>query len=169
MAAMQMESREKKALALGAAIVVAAGLYWLAQGPLEKYRQSQAQLNAVQANLADAKAIHEKVIEIRREEETLERLLAARGTQYDLGTSIYRALQAHGLTDRSETETLPRRGVSAVRLELDGVSMQELVDLLYDIHSSDDLVVLEELRHLRPIPSEKGLMCEMVLITPKSS
>lgn len=171
MAAKRLEPRERNFLIGGGAILAVAAVYLLAQGPLEALERSEAQLQAAKMNLAEAQRVHDEAEAQRLEGQALDGILSARGRSYDLGTAVYRALQAKGLTERATTETVPRtlEGASAVRIELEGVSMEELVDLLYDIHSSDELVVLHELRYLRPMPSGQGLTCVLVLLTPRNA
>lgn len=170
MAGRKLESRERIALGVAGALIAAAVVYWLAQGPLDKYHQAEARLRAARANLAAAEELHKKAAAARLEGQALDSLLAVRSPNYDLGTEVYRAIQAQGLTDRSQTETERGiRGAYAERIELEGVSMEELIGLLYEIHRGDDLIVLQKLDYLRPMPDGKGLECRFVLITPRGA
>lgn len=135
---------------------------------MEMYKRSKAQLTLVQTNLQQAEKIAETIQAARKGREAVDKLIAVRGASYNLYTAIYRAVQSVGMTDRAVITSIPKEmtGASAVRLTLNGVSMEELVDLLYGIQSADKLVVLHEVTHLQPSKDGKGLECNLVLVTP---
>ena len=52
-----------------------------------------------------------------------------------------------------------------VQLRLQGVAFEQLVDFLHQIYSGDRLIALYKLDFLRPSPTEKGLDCDITLVT----
>lgn len=164
-----LEKRERIVLAAGAAAVIAVLVYMVVTGPLEAYENSKIQVAQARQRLVQAQALAREVQAAQLHREAISKLMAVRGPSYNLFTTINRAVQIAGVADRAVTASLPAEiaSASAVKLTLTGVSMEELVNLLYDIYSKDSLVVLHRLDHLRASLDGKGLQCEVVFITPR--
>jgi hypothetical protein len=176
MAKFTMQKREKVVLAVGAVVVVIIIGQWLVsdRGPLKTYKQSVTQIQAARRRLVEARSIRDVSLARRQSSEALEQKLRARGA-FGLYTHVDRALQAQNLKSGEgaratlETQnTAVRSGAfEAVKLRLDGVSMEELLGLLVRIYSGDNLVVLDRLDELRPADDGRGLTCTMVLMAPR--
>lgn len=165
-----LERREKIVLAVGGLAVAIALVYWVFQGPMQSYKTTKTQLTQAKTRLAQARQMHGQIVGSREESQALTTLMKGRGASYDLWSSVNRAVQTAQLQDRVQTDSLPRElsNASAVKITLTGVSLEELVSLLYEIHSRDSLVVLHAVSHLRPARNEQGLDCELILVTPRS-
>lgn len=176
MAKVMMQKREKLVVLAGAVVVVIIVSQWLFsdRGPLNAYSQSIRQAQAARARLEDAQLIRDEALSRRQSREALEAKLRSRGA-FGLYTHVDRALQAQNLKGSQgkratlETQnTAVRSGAfEAVKLQLDGVSMEELLDLLLRIYSGNNLIALDRLDELRPADDGRGLVCSMVLIAPR--
>ncbi len=165
-----LEKREQTVLALGGVVILVAVGYWGSRGPWEKYQAAKAHVVQARERLARAKALEEEVRQTRQSREIIEKLIQGRGPAYNLWTVVSRAVQTTQLTDRAEVSSRPEEltDASAVGLTLNRVTLEEVVNVLHAIHSSDSLVVFHRLSHLRPAMDGKGLECELILITPRA-
>ena len=176
MARFNMQKREKLVVGIGAVVVVFIISQWLFsdRGPLRAYSQSERQVEAARRRLLDAQLIRDDALARRQSGQALEEKLGQRGT-FRLYSHVDQALQAEHLKGAAgaratlETQnTAVRSGAfEAVKLYLDGVSMEELTNVLVRIYSGDNLVVLERLDEMRPSDSGRGLVCNMVLMAPR--
>jgi type II secretory pathway component PulM len=165
-----LEKREKIVLTAGAVIVLVMLGFWLTKGPLRQYEQSKIQVAQATQRLAQAQVMAEEIRNARRDRESVQKLVQARGPSYNLWTTVNRAVQTVHIADRAQTDSVPNFGgdATAVKLSLREVSMRELVELMHHIHATDNLVVLHQVSRLRPASGGKGLECEMILITPRA-
>ncbi len=163
-----LEKRERIVLSIGFAAIILAIGYFGMRPALDQYETSRAQLMAARSQLEQARRIHREVQELERERERVEQLLAARGSNYSLWNAVNRSIQTNQLARHAEITSQPNEmaGASAVRISLSGVSLEQLVELLYEIHSRDSLVTLRRVQYLRPALDGQGLDCDLMLITP---
>ena len=176
MAKLAMQKREKIVLAVGAVVVVVIVGQWLfsASGPLNAYGRSVQQVTAARQRLLEAQLMRDEALARRQSTQALEQKLRNRSA-FGLYTHVDNALRAQDLKSGEgaratlETQnTAVRSGAfEAVKLQLDGVSMDELLGLLVRIYSGDNLVVLDRLDELRPADDGQGLSCSMVLMAPR--
>jgi type II secretory pathway component PulM len=160
--------REQR-IAAGGGILLLAALVVMLVGfaSSDDYALAQQRLADARNRLARAEAVVRELRASQAGTAALEQMLRARGTGYSLYTSIDRAVRAAGLTDRARLESQAMGDASAVRITLQGVSMEELVDLLYDIYAGDKLVFLHRLAYLEPADGGRGLDCQFWLKTPR--
>lgn len=171
MAKMALQKRERVLLIGGTILVVLVAAYIFGKGPWEKYKASAATLAEARDRVKQVARMRDAVIEARQSEEVIQARLKERGG-FDLYTAIKDALRNAKLLDRGAELQTKKAATSdkfsAVQLNLEGVSMEELVGLLYAIYSANDLVVLRDLQKLTPAEDRKGLACQMTFISPKS-
>jgi len=176
MAKFAMQKREKIVVTVGAVVVAVIVLQWLFsdRGPFNAYSQSIRQVQAARNRLLDAQLIRDEALARRKSRQAIQARLRERGS-FRLYSHVDRALEAQNLKSEQSTRailetqnTAVRSGnFEAVRLQLRGVSMTELLDLLVRIYSGGNLVVLERLDELRPADDGQGLDCSMVLMAPR--
>lgn len=177
MAKFTMQKREKIVVVVGAAVVAIIISQWLFsdQGPLSAYRKSVRQVEAARRRLQEAQLIRDEALARRQSSQALEAVSRQRGN-FRLYSHVDQALQAQNLKGGEggtratlETQNTAVRSGSfeAVKLRLEGVSMDELIELLVRIYSGGNLVVLDRLDELRPADDGRGLACSMVLMAPR--
>jgi Tfp pilus assembly protein PilO len=164
-----LEQRERVFLVVGAVLVLVMLGYWLSSGPWNAYVRAQRQYEAAQRNVRAAEQYAAQIEELRRDQYALSSLLDQRPADFDLWTIVWRKVQANDLVERAEVNNEPTimTNASGVNLRLRGVSMEELVDLLYDIHTADRLISLHEVE-LQPASDGEGLQCRLTLVTPRA-
>ncbi|HNZ18107.1 MAG TPA: hypothetical protein PLB67_13655 [Candidatus Hydrogenedentes bacterium] len=176
MAKIAMQKREKMVVLIGAVVVAVIVSQWLFsnRGPFRMYHQSIREVEAARLRLQDAQVVRDEALGRLQSNVALEAKLRSRGA-FGLYSHVDRALQAQNLKGGQgaratlETQnTAVRSGAfEAVKLHLEGVSMEELLDLLLRIHSGENLIVLDRLDELRPADDGRGLVCDMVLVAPR--
>ncbi|MBI4559412.1 MAG: type II secretion system protein M [Candidatus Hydrogenedentes bacterium] len=168
---MNLQPRERMTLIIGAVAIFLMIVYWGAQTPLRKYRKSETDLVQARSNLADAQQWQMEATEARSGREQLQKWARDRGTGFDLYTFLNTAVRDLKLGERAKFQTLKTAGeareLAKVRITLNGVNMNELVDLLHRIYSSNNLIALDSMDHLRPAQDNKGLDCQATFISPK--
>ena len=136
---------------------------------LDTYSKSAGQLAQAENRLRYVRNLRAQVELDRRGEEAITAKIGARARQFNLYSFVNESLRASKLQDRNQLRTASSPGsrFDRVVLTLNGVSMKELVNLLHRIYSSDNLIVLQKLNHLRIAHDEKGLDFEATFTAPK--
>jgi len=164
--------KREKVMVVGGAVVAALILAsFLAGGPLNAYRDSRNLVKQARQNHKSAVMMREDALAVERQRKALEQIL--RRNQGDLWSHIWRVLDEAGLIERdAKLEDRPRVGRSinlpGVHVVLKGVSTEELVDFLHRAHGGGHIMVLNEMRFLKPASDGKGLDCDMTFMGPKS-
>lgn len=147
-------------------------------GPLKKYRQSQAGLRDLQSQLSVLKSAKEEELARLEKQKILMDRLQQRKPNFDLWSFVNSTLAETQLKDRAILEQAKATGrrsekkynaesVTLVRLRLTAVPLNDLVEFLHRIYASNNLVVIYELKHIKPASDGKGLDCEVTLLSPK--
>jgi len=173
-----LESRERLGVLLAAsALILVAGLVFYIPSALgEDYRAARARLSEMRMLLETA--VEAKFEEEQRllQQEVLVDRLAQRPAAFDLDAFLERMLNTVGFTQgRYQLQTQPVPGslresadkLDVTRLQLEGVSLEELINLLYLIEKQESLVTVYKLDWLRPAPGGRGLECAMQFMTIK--
>ena len=166
----KLQKREKVMVAGGAVIAALIVGAFLAEGPLDSYRDARTQVNQARQNYRSAELMREDALAAERQRKALEQIL--RGSQGDLWSHIGGVLKDAGLIERgAKLDSRQRVGRSinlpGVHVALKGVSTQELVDFLHRVYDGGHVVVLNEMRFLKPATNGKGLDCDMTFMAPK--
>ncbi len=172
--ASRLNKRERIMVSAGVACVIFVVFYHISQGPLQAYRDTQAEYEDAQYALAQAQMWKADILHARSTQEALERQLSARGRRFDLFTFFNSTLAEKGLLERANISNaragvggIPSGDFAGVQLTLNGVSMEELIDFLHRVYASDNLILLSELAHLRPARDEQGLESQMTFFSPQ--
>lgn len=171
MANLKLQERERRMLIGGGIAAAVIVLYLLGEGPLQAYRESEQKVEQARDRLKQAQAIHDSVVRNREEQAILrEKLVSKPG--FDLLNFVNDVVNEGGLSARASIDNSGRAvtgssDLASVRVGLKGVSLEELVDFLHRVYSSDNLIVLHNLDQLVPAGDKKGLDCEMVFVAPR--
>jgi len=173
MAKLKLQDRERRMLIWGGIAAAAIMIYVLGDTPLQAFNRSEQSLSQARDRLKQAQDIHNIVVRNREEQAILRTELAGK-LGFDLLTFVNDAVRDRGLSARASIDNSGRAvtgssDLASVRVGLKGVSLAELVDFLYDIYGSDNIVVLHELDQLVPAADKRGLDCEMVLVAPRGA
>lgn len=176
MAKVAMQKREKIMVLTGAVFVAIVVSQWAIteRGPFKTYHQSIREVEAARVRLLDAMLVRDEALGRLQSSVALEGKLRSRGA-FGLYSYVDRALQAEnlkggqGVRATLETQnTAVRSGAfEAVKLHLEGVSMDELLNLLLRIYSGENLIILDRMDELRAADDGRGLVCDLVLMAPR--
>jgi hypothetical protein len=167
-----MQRRERFFLTAGVLAAVLIVLWRVSLGPLDTYRNSAQKRDAAQLRLEQARLWHEEIDTAQKKVEAIRQKIIAQGATFDLWTHIDSVVKLMALGPRADIRS--RRGVSsptdkvsAVELQLNGVNLQELVDLVHKIYDNDFIIILDRVDHIKPAQTGNGLDCRMVFLAPK--
>lgn len=104
-------------------------------------------------------------------QEKLLAVLNARDPRFDLFSFVNNALKDGKLSDRAKLEIAPATRNSSpnhpmVRLDMNGVSLEELVEFFYKVGGSNNLIAVNKMS-VKPALKDRGLSCEVVFVTLK--
>ncbi len=168
--AKQLQPRERMFIFGGIAAAILIGVWWGAQRPLDAYRKSALTREATRLRLQQAQLWHDEIKLAQDKVDQIKQSISNRG--FDLWTHIDSVVKILALGQRADIRSVkgvasPTDKVSAVQMQLTGVSLQELVDLLYKIYSSDYIIILDRVDQIKPSQNGHGLDCRMVFLAPK--
>lgn len=174
MAGMQLQKRERIMVTVGVLAVVGVLAYHITQGPLEAYQQVQQEYEEARFSLSQAALWRSEIVQARSSHDALAEYIEARGGNFNLLTFINNTLSEHGLIERADFSNarpgvggVPAGDFEGVQLHLSGVSMEELIDFLHTLYDSGNLILLSDLRYLRPADDGRGLETEMTVFCPR--
>jgi len=170
---LKLDPRDRLGLIAGGAAVllVVALLVYIPLGPRQRYLQSERILAEVRQQLVLTQALKADEEARLRSQQRLMELLDARPKDFDFYSYVTGVLSKTKLTERSQVDNYRTRRSSPkqpmVSVKLQGVSLEELVNFLYEIYSSGNLVVVHKMDRLQPADNLKGLDCDLTLATVK--
>jgi hypothetical protein len=173
MKTLKLDRREQFGLACSAIalLLVLFLLVYIPAGPRKKYAQSKADLEQLTTQLQLTQALKGEEEQRLLNQEELRKRLEARPQDFDLFSFINAMLRQTSLETRAQVENTHTRRSSAnqpmVTVALTGVSTKELVDLFQLIYSSGNLVAVYKVDRLRPAAGDKGLDCNVTLVSLK--
>ena len=154
---------------LGLALVILMALY-IPSGPLRRYRQSEANLDALRQSLSGLQlAVSEQEAVLKSQESFMQRL-QTRPSSFEFYSFMNALLQQSGFTDRYTLNNAHQQRRASPKqpmldLELTGITLEELVNFLHKIYASENLIVVQRVTNLQPGDDGRGLDCEMTLAT----
>lgn len=176
MARMQISQRDRAVLILGAvAVVVTLGVYF-ARKPLQVYRHSKQEVTDARLRLSDTYDTRALILDEQNTAEQFKKVFSNNTGGRGLTLQINQALQDTNLTKKAEFQqvysALGRdvgKNLDTVQVTLRGVSLQELIDLLYGLYSKNNLLILERMDYLRPSRDSVGLDVSIVFSAVKTT
>lgn len=154
-------------------------LVFIPINPLRKYRRSVNSLENARRAFESAVDLRDAHLERLRTQEILMKGLNERNPNFDLWSFLSDVLAQEGLRDDIRTRDLrkvtakfdrtadPSNQVTMVELQLTGVTLQELTNVLHKVYDSSNLIVVYRMK-LRPGNNNRGLDCELTFLTPNS-
>ncbi|MBM3289435.1 MAG: hypothetical protein FJY92_04720 [Candidatus Hydrogenedentes bacterium] len=172
MAKMKLQPRERLVLMLGAVGVVLIGGYGISQGPYQAYARSNNEVAQARERLTSARITQATVQRDREKQAEVKKKLPQAG-KFNLWSEVDKAVKDLKLGKRCSMRS--NRGMStqgqessSVEVTLNGVSSQELVDLVHRVYDTGYFVYLSQLMYLRPSNDQKGLDCRMTFVAPQA-
>ena len=169
--ATKLQPGERMVLIFGAIGVVAIAAYGISQGPYQKYVRSKEDVVDARERLKLAQAIR---LNVQREQVKQKEILAKLGSasDFNLWNEIDKAVKDLKLGTRCamRSNRAGSRGQegTSVDVTLNGVSNQELVELLHRVYDTGKIVLLREMQFLKPSADKKGLDCRMTFVAPQA-
>ena len=170
-----LDSREKGTLIFAVLFLLLAVFmaFYVPNSWGKRYKAAKSLMKQKQGELQLAQVDKLTEEERVRSQQELLQLLEARGAGFDLFSFVSGVMQETGLGERGKLGTdqsarnrkqWPRHPM--VELELTGVSLEEVVGLLYKIRSSNNLVAVYKME-MEPAIRDKGLRCEITFVSVK--
>ncbi len=163
--------RERIMIVCAFAVLASIILLPLGRGFSQDYGRTHSQAEDAVARLIQIRQMREQVLTERSDRRIIMDRVDARDPNFDLYSFTNASLMQLSMHDSARLQSQARYAGGAldvVRLNLSNVNMQQIIDLLHKLHSSDNLIAMQRLGHLRPMNDGKGLECEIVLMAPKA-
>lgn len=151
------------------------GLIFIVSGGREfasDYERTQHQVVEAMNRLDQIRQMRTLILTERSDRRIIMDRVEARDPNFDLYSFTNASLIQLSMNDRARLQSQGSRfaggALDVVQLNLSNVSMEQIIDLLYKLHSSGNLIAMQRLGHLRPMNDGKGLECEIVLMAPKA-
>ncbi len=145
--------------------------------PLKRYRRSVSNLESTQQKLESEVMLRDAHLERLRDQEILMKRLNERQPNFDLFSYVNSVLAEENLRDeRASLRKVPAKldktgdvsnQVTMVKLDLTGVSLKELANVLHKVYASNNLVVVYRMT-LNPDNRSKGLQCVITFLSPNA-
>ena len=136
------------------------------------YERTRSQADDATNRLNEIRRMRKLVLSERSARRIIMDRVEARDPNFDLYSFTNASLIQLSMNDRARLQSQGSRfaggALDVVQLNLSNVSMEQIIDLLYKLHSSGNLIAMQRLGHLRPMNDGKGLECEIVLMAPKA-
>jgi hypothetical protein len=163
-----LTSRERTLVAAAAIIFI--GMVVLPLGGIlaREYRATQTELSAAASRLDDARELRRVVLEQREGRKLIAKRVGAGGAGFSLYDFARSAVEKQGLKERARLEQpLASPGLDTVKIALDGVSLEELVGLMFTLQHGQPLITVDRLDYLRAANDNKGLDCVLTVQSPR--
>lgn len=173
MAKRSLEQRERKLIVAAATVFMLIVILFFARPFAREYERTQLQVRAAVQHLDAIRDMRELVLEERSAQHIITDRIEARAANFDLYTFTNNKVKQLRLPPNSSSlqsheSRFAGGALDVVQINLTNVSMKQLVDFLFQMHSSGNLIALQRLGFLRPMRDGKGLECEIVLMAPKA-
>lgn len=168
MAKRVLTNREK--VLVIAASVIFIGMIVLPLGSIlaREYRTTQQALADASSRLEQARDLRRIVLEQREGRKLIAERVGASGAGFNLYDYTRTAVEAQGLKERARLEQpLANPGLDTVKIALDGISLEELIGLMYTLQHGKALVTVDRLDYLRAAANAKGLDCALTVQSPR--
>ncbi len=171
----KLDAKEQLSLLCGgvAFVLVLFMLVYIPIGPKKDYLRSAANAETSYNNLVQTRLNKIQAVQRQKSMEKFKGILRKRDPRFDLFAFVGRQLSEKELMGRAKLDEVPvsKRAPAnrpEVRLALRGVDMAELIDFLHGVYASQNLIVVNKMT-VYATPNNKGLNCDLTLLTIKSS
>jgi len=175
-AKMQISQRDRVVLVLGAITIVLMLGVFLARKPLKIYRESKQAVIDARLRLSDTYDTRALILDEQNTAEQFKKVFSDNTGGRGLTLLINQTLQDTNLTGKAEFQQVNSalgreagKRLDTVQVNLRGVSLKQLIDLLYGLYSKNKLLILERLEYLRPSRDNVGLDVLMVFSALKTA
>lgn len=170
MSVMNLAPREKRLVGIMVLVMIALISWFSHQKVSTALKASEEQLELARENLSAATLFGETIISEREGQKVIQAKLIARGS-FDLYNFSNQCIASGKLQDRASLQSvgLPSKdkAFEGVQITLKNINMQELVDLLHKMYSSNNLIMMKKMSYLRASRDKKGLECSLEMHSPK--
>jgi hypothetical protein len=166
---MKFNARERRVIAIGCAVFALILIYPQVKKIQTMHAQSIVDIDSSTRLLKEAQKERMVIQSERTGHQALQKKLQSRINGFDLYSFVQNTLKKHTLQERSTLQNTARSnaGLDAVEVQLSGISMKELTTFLHTIYGSNNLIAVNRIVRLAPMPGGKGLHCIMHLHSPK--
>lgn len=139
----RLSPRERVLVAAASAVTILLLLYVAASALSERRQMLTAQIAASERDLSEMVSLRDRFLRLRAESDAIQRTLARGGTDFSLFSHLEGVAKATVSRERIAAMNPSTRKVSEelqeedVEMRLSGVSLHELVSLLYRVEKSD--------------------------------
>ncbi|MBI2425430.1 MAG: hypothetical protein HYV27_21570 [Candidatus Hydrogenedentes bacterium] len=138
-------------------------------GPKKQFDRAYARVVSLTNDIASAKVDKSVIEEQLASEEALKKQLESRSQNFDLFSFMNRLLKEQNILARATVENTRAARNQAenevmVDVQMNGVSLAEVVNLLHTVYASENLVRMFKME-IRPMARDEGLHCEMTFMT----
>jgi len=134
-----------------------------------KYRETQTALATAEQGLKDVRVTRRAVLEHRRGAELIAERVRAGSGDFVLFNFARSVVDQRGLTDRARLqERVAPAKLSLITVELNGISLEELIGLMSALQDGKHLIAMELLSTLEASRDKKGLNCSISLVAPRA-
>ena len=149
---------------VAAAVVIFFSTIFLPAGRIlaREYRATQTDLAAAEQGLQQARKLREAILEQRKGAELIAERVRAGSGDFLLFNFARTVLDQRGLTERARLqERVAPAKLSLVTIELNGISLEELIGLMSVLQDGKHLVSMELLTSIEAAKDKKGLNCSI--------
>ena len=139
--------------------------------PYDHYKKSTTKLKDARERLIELTlAKNEEILRLKNQEKLTD-ILQKRKPDFTLFSYLNTALSEKGLKERADLQEIKDKKnpqeVTYIKLSLRGVAMKEFVDFLHALYTSNNLIVVDRLDTLKASSDNRGVDCDLVLLSPK--
>mgnify|MGYP000948441053 CR=1 FL=1 len=171
MAKSSLQKRERILISVTVGLFAIVLVQFLLREPMARYRNTMKGVENARKWLEETRMHHDRIVADRSGGEWLKKNAGAR--KGDLFTFVGRQIAAANLGERSTYNSMNtgvnREIFEQVKVQLNGVRMEEVVDFLYKVYSEDPLAVAYDATIEPNRGGEgEGLKCNLVLVSPRA-
>ena len=166
----RLKRREWIIVAVGISVLILILVAPTVRDLFRTFDRAENQLRLARINLIDAGDLKTAILDARTGQQAVQKRIDARVGRFDLYSFTNQTLRTLKLADRANLQSTPlgaQEKLDRIMLILRGVSMEELTGFLHQIYSSNNLITIQRLDHLRPARDGQGLDCQITFIAPK--
>jgi len=167
---LNLQPRDRRMLTIGVIALVLWGAYLGAQGPLKKYQLSAKNVVEARNRIKTLRTVEATVASERRGQEAFKKLVDSRRRGFDLFVYLQELSRADlpGRVDLKNSVVTSGGGIAEVVVTMNGVSIEQFVDFLHKVYSSNNLIAVPRVDYVRLARDQKGLDCRLAFISPRA-